>query len=376
MTTRSRITSIPYVDIAGEHAAIKDELLHAMARVIDHSQFVLGPEVEEFERRFAALCGVRFAVGVNSGTDALTLALQALGVGPGDEVITVPNSFVSSTACIVHVGAQPVFVDAGEDYNINVELIEQAITPRTKAILPVHLTGRPAEMDTILRLASAYGVYVGEDAAQAVTAEYRGRRVGSFGSVACFSCHPLKTLNACGDAGVLTTDDEAVEERLRMLRNVGLRTRDEAAFWGANSRLDTLQAAVLLVKMEYTDRWTERRRANAAFYRRALADLPAERFQVPQERSHERAVYHTFVVKADRRNELQRYLAEHGVGTAVHYPVPIHLQPAAVGLGHKRGDFPVAERQAESILSLPVYWSMSEEQLQHVADTIRAFYRP
>jgi dTDP-4-amino-4,6-dideoxygalactose transaminase len=355
-----------------QHAQIKQELLAAIAGVIDEGQFILGRQVDEFERRFAELCGARFAVGVNSGTDALTLALRALGIGPGDEVITVPNSFVATVSCIALLGARPVFVDVRDDYNINPAQLVRVISPRTKAILPVHLTGRPADMDPILEVAQARKLHVIEDCAQAVMAEYRGRRVGSFGTIGCFSLHPLKTLNACGDGGVLTTQDESLYEKIKVLRNVGLRTRDECIVWSSHSRLDTLQAALLLVKMKYLDAWTEKRRANACFYQRALAGVPG--LQVPVDRAYEKAVYHVFVVQAERRSELKSYLAAKGVETAIHYPIPIHLQEAAASLGYGLGSFPVTERQAERILSLPVYPEIQQTGLDYIACSVREFY--
>jgi len=365
--------NVPYVNIARQHAVIKDKLLTAIGSVIDHGRFIMSEEVAEFERKFGALCGVRYAVGVNSGTDALILALKVLGVGPGDEVITVPNSFIASTSCITLVGARPVFVDVREDYNIDPSLVEQAITSRTRAILPVHLTGRPADMDPIMDLARAHGLYVIEDCSQAVCAEYKGRRVGSFGHVGCFSLHPLKTLNACGDSGALTTNDDGVNEQLKMLRNFGLRTRDECVVWGHNSRLDALQAAVLLVKLQYVQEWTEKRRANARFYQERLSNLP--QLNVPAGKAYERAVYHTFVAQADWRDELRASLSERGVGTAIHYPIPIHLQKAAAGLGYGSGSFPVAERQAKRILSLPIYPELSSRQLEYVLECLESFYR-
>jgi len=344
----------------------------AVGAVIDHSRFILGPEVEEFERRFAEISGTSYAVGVNSGTDALILALKALGIGEGDEVITVPNSFVSSTGCIVMVGAKPVFVDVGEDYNLDPTLLEAAITPNTKAILPIHLTGRPADMDPIMEIASAHGLHVIEDAAQAVAAGYRGKPVGSFGTIGCFSLHPLKTLNACGDGGVLTTNDPGLYEEFRTLRNIGLKERDDCVAWSINSRLDTMQAALLLAKLKYTDEWTEKRRANALFYQERLADLP--NVQTPVDQSYEKAVYHTFVVQADHRNELKTYLSDEGIGTAIHYPTPIHLHKAAADMGLGEGSFPVTERQAKRILSLPVYPELEQSELEHVANSVRSFY--
>lgn len=364
--------SIPYVNIPAQHAPIRAELLAAVGRVLDHGQFILGAEVVEFEAQFAQLTGVRFAVGVNSGTDALVLALRALEIGPGDEVITVPNSFVSSTSCITLVGATPVFVDVSDDYNLHPPHLAAAVTSKTRAILPVHLTGRPADMDPIMDVARRFHLFVIEDCAQAVLAEYRGRRVGSFGTIGCFSLHPLKTLNACGDGGMLTTDDPLVAERLRVLRNIGLGTRDDAVHWSGNSRLDTLQAAILLVKLRYVEGWTARRRAHAAFYQEALAGL--RQVRTPVDQPHETAVYHTFVIQADRRDDLKAHLAAAGVETAIHYPIPVHLQTVSRALGYGPGSFPVAERQAGRILSLPVYPELTLAELDYVVQTIRRFY--
>lgn len=363
---------IPYVSLAAQHRPIKAELLSAIGSVIDHGRYILGEEVDTFERRFAGLCGVRFAVAVNSGTDALVMALRALRIGLGDEVVTVPNSFVATAGCIALVGARPVFVDVRDDYNLDPEQLEDAITPRTKAILPVHLTGRPANMDPIMDVARRHGLFVVEDCAQAVTAEYQGQRVGSFGTIGCFSLHPLKTLNACGDGGVLTTNDERLYEQLARLRNLGLRSRDECVAWSGHSRLDTLQAAILLVKLKYLDAWTAQRRAHAALYQHALAGVDG--LCVPMDRPDEKAVYHTFVVQAEQRDELKGYLAEHGVETAIHYPIPVHLQLAAASLGYHRGSFPVTERQAQRILSVPIYPELEPEDREHVVETIRRFY--
>lgn len=363
---------VPYVDIAGQHAPLRAELLAAVAGVIDSGAFVLGPQVEEFESRFATLCGARYAVGVNSGTDALILALRVLGVGPGDEVITPPNSFVASASCIALLGAQPVFVDVGDDYNLDPAKIAAAITPRTKAILPVHLTGRPADMTAIGEIALAHGLAVVEDCAQAVIAEHRGARVGSLGSIGCFSLHPLKTLNACGDGGMLVTNDRRHYERLLELRNLGLRSREDCVEWSGNSRLDTLQAAMLLAKLPYLEDWTRGRRENAQRYHRALAAIP--QLRLPQDLPHEFAVYHTYVVQAEDRDALRSALAERGIGTQVHYPTPIHLSNAARGLGYRRGDFPVTEAQAAKIVSLPVYHTLSADQHAYVCEAISDFY--
>lgn len=365
--------AVPYVDIVAQHAAIKNELMAAVGKVLDAGQFILGEQVAEFEERFAELCGARYAIGVNSGTDALIFGLKALGIGPGDEVITAPNSFVASTGCIRLLGAKAVFVDVGDDYNIDPSKIEAAVSNRTKAILPVHLTGRACDMDPIVKLAEAHGIHIVEDCAQAVLAEYKGRRVGSFGAVGCFSLHPLKTLNACGDGGVLTTDDRELSERLRIMRNLGLKTRDDCVMWSQNSRLDTLQAAILLVKLKHVNQWTSRRRENARRYRARLNAVPQVRLP-PAEKEHEKAVYHTFVVQAERRDELRSFLTARGIGTGVHYPVPIHLSQAGRELGYPAGSFPAAEAQARAIVSLPVYPDLTEENLDFICTQIKAFY--
>ena len=365
---------VPFLNLVAQHAPLKKDLLKAFSTVLGHGQFIRGPEVSEFEERFAALSGVRHAVSVNSGTDALILALRALGVGPGDEVITAPNSFVASASAIRLVGADPVFADVGEDYNLDPASVERAVTGRTKALLPVHLTGRPADMTAIMRIARRRGLLVVEDCAQAVLAEHRGRRVGSFGAAGCFSLHPLKTLNACGDGGVIATDDEALRDRLRVLRNIGLPVRDDCVEWSGNSRLDTVQAAMLLVKLRRLESWTRQRRRNAAFYRKALSGVRG--IVVPLDRPDERAVYHTFIVQVDDRDGLRKHLAGRGVETAIHYPVPIHLQTVAAGLRLGPGSFPVAERQAARILSLPVYPELTRPQLSHVVRSIKEFCLP
>jgi dTDP-4-amino-4,6-dideoxygalactose transaminase len=366
------VAGISFINLRAQHMALKEELLSAVARVLEHGQFILGPEVTELEQRLAQLCGVQHAVGVGNGTDGLSLALRAVGIGPGDEVITVPNSFVSTASAIVMVGARPVFVDTGDDLNIDVDRIEAALTPKTRAILPVHLTGRPANMGPLMEIARAHHLHVIEDCAQALGAEYHGRPVGSFGAIGCFSFHPLKTLNACGDGGMLTTDDPQLDARLRLMRNIGLKTREDCVEWSGNSRLDTLQAAMLLVKLPHLEPWIEARRANARHYCRLLADVP--QITLPTERADERAVYHTFVIQADRREALVPFLTSRGIRTAIHYPVPIHLQGASRNLGYGRGSFPVTERQAERIVSLPVYPELSRDDLDCVAAAIRDFY--
>jgi dTDP-4-amino-4,6-dideoxygalactose transaminase len=363
---------IPYVDLAAQWADERDQLLPIVERVLAEGQWVGGPAVAEFEAAAAKLCGVAHAVALNSGTDALALGMAALGIGPGDEVITPPNSFVASTAAIVQLGARPVFVDVGDDQNIDPALIEHAITERTKAIMPVHLTGRIADMAPILEIAERHGLFVVEDAAQAVGSRYDGRPSGSFGHVGCFSTHPLKNLNACGDGGFLTTDDAEIADAVRALRNHGLVTRDTVARFGQVSRMDSLQAAILSFRLGRLHETIRRRRANAERYRHRLD--PAAVF-VPPDRAREFNTYHTFVVQVDRRDELQAYLKAEGVGTAIHYPVPIHLQPAAAELGYRAGAFPVAERQAKRILTLPINQTLSPDDVDYVADRVNAFVK-
>lgn len=361
--------SVPFLNLQNQHAAMKPQLLEAIGRVLDQSDFILGKDVAEFEKRLAKYCGTRYAIGVNSGTDAIFLVLKAYGIGPGDEVITAPNSFLATASAIAATGATPVFVDIQEDMNIDPDVIEAKISPRTKVILPVHLTGRPAAMTPILALAKQHRLRVVEDAAQAIGAEYAGKRVGALGDAGCFSLHPLKTLNACGDGGAITTSDPQLYETLVQLRNIGLRNRNESSMWGFNSRLDSLQAAIVNVKFDYLDQWTEERRQNAAFYTEHLHHL----VQVPREGSLERCVYHTYVIQTDRRDGLQAFLEGHGVETKVHYPIPIHLQVAARDLQYRLGDFPVCERVVSRMLSLPIYQGLTADDMAYVVEKIRAF---
>lgn len=368
----NRIRNVPFVDLVSQHAPLREELHRALDQVLSHGQFVFGPEVAEFEKEFASYCGTRFAIGLNSGLDALILALRALGVGHGDEVITPPNSYIASSGAIGLLGASPVFVDVGDDYNIDPTLIENAITPKTKAIMPVHLTGRPCDMDAISAIAEKHALYVVEDAAQSVGARYKEKPTGSLGDIGCFSLHPLKTLNACGDAGIITTDDAELKQRILRLRNHGLKNRDECAEWGYNSRLDSLQAAFLNLKLRHLSAWTEKRRTHAMIYQQELRDLNG--IICPSDRSHEYAAYHTFIIRADRRDDLQRYLNQHGIGAGVHYPIPIHVQESAASLGFGPGDMPKTEQQADEILSLPVHQNLSDDDIRYVCLKVRAFY--
>jgi dTDP-4-amino-4,6-dideoxygalactose transaminase len=361
---------VPYVDLAGQYAAMKPEIMAALEEVLDSGMFILGEQVAEFEERFADLCGVRYALGVANGTDALLLPMRALGIGEGHEVIVPPNSYLASASSVALAGARPVFVDVRDDFNLDPSLIEAAITPRTKAIMAVHLTGRPADLDAIQHIAYKHGLFVIEDAAQAVCASYKGKPVGGFGTAAGFSLHPLKNLNAAGDGGVITTNDPALYEVLRKARTHGHRNRDECDFWSFNSRLDTMQAAILLVKLKYLYGWTARRREIAAMYRARLSQLVA----TPEDKPFEKAVYHTFIIRTSRRDELKAWLSKHGIDTRIHYPVPIHLQASAAYLGHKPGDFPVTERHTQTMLSLPVFPELTDEQAEYLCDTVEAFF--
>jgi dTDP-4-amino-4,6-dideoxygalactose transaminase len=363
---------IPYVNLAQQHQALREELLRAVGGVLDSGQFILGEETEKFEREFAALCGTRHALGVNSGTDALILALKCLGIGPGDEVITPPNSYLASASCVALAGAKPTFADVRSDLNFDPEAVERAITPRTRAIIPVHLTGKPAPMRELNAIARKHNLHVIEDAAQAVGATLDGKPVGSLSRVGCFSLHPLKNLNACGDGGMLVTDDEAIYQRARLLRNHGQPNRNDCLEFSMVSRLDSVQAAMLRVKLPHLSDLTARRRANAGQYRKRLSGCP--RLQCPQDGPGEFCVYHTFVVQADEREKLVRHLETSGIGTAIHYPTPIHLMEVGRRMGHKPGEFPVTERLAGRILSLPIYPELTMAQIDAVADAILEFY--
>lgn len=363
--------TVKYLDLPRQFQ--DEELFGLLKQQFDRCQFVMGPEVEQFEKQFAALCGVPHALGLNSGTDAIFLALKALGVGPGDEVITVPNSFVATAGAIVAAGAKPVFVDVASDYNMDVTLIEGAITSHTRALLPVHLTGNPADMTSIMKIAEKHKLFVIEDAAQAVTASVDGKRVGSFGDAGCFSLHPLKNLNVSGDGGALTTISADLHEKVRMLRNHGLKNRDEIEFFGYNSRLDTLQAMVAIHVMKKVDAVTEARQRNAAIYDQEFASM-GEAVVLPPRRANVTQVFHTYIVRAKERAALIEHLAGKGIETKIHYPIPIHLQKPCRELGYKKGDFPECERQSEEILSLPVHQHLEEKQIYHVAESVKKFY--
>jgi dTDP-4-amino-4,6-dideoxygalactose transaminase len=365
--------SVPYLDLKQQYSSIREDVLAAVARVFDSCQFVLGKEVAAFEEEFAAYCGVRHGIAVNTGTSALHLALLAGGVGPGDEVITVPFTFVATTAAIVYCGAQPVFVDVDPvTYTMHPAKIEAAITPRTKAILPVHLYGHPANMDAIGEVAHRHGLRLIEDAAQAHGAMCGGRRCGSMGDLGCFSFYPGKNLGAYGEGGLVTTDNDEVARKIRMLRDWGAERKYEHVLKGFNYRMDGVQAAVLRIKLRHLEAWTEARREHAREYSEMLEGCG---LQLPTETSGSRHVYHVYPVLTAERRELMSALAARGVESGIHYPTPIHLLPAYSDLNYKAGDFPVAERLASEEVSLPMFPELSEQQISQVTEAVLEFQR-
>ena len=360
---------VPFVDLKAQYQTIKSEIEAAISRVVESGRYILGPEVEKFEKDFAKYVGARFCVGVNSGTAALQLALMATGVGATDEVIVPANTFFATAETVSTAGARPVFVDADAvAYTIDVSKIENAITPRTRAIIPVHLYGQPADLDPIFEIARRHNLSVIEDAAQAHGAEYKGHRVGALGDVGCFSFYPAKNLGAYGDAGAIVTDDDMVARRIKLLRDHGSDRKYYHEIVGYNFRLETLQAAVLAVKLRHLESWTRLRCRHAAQYHELLK---TSSLVLPRELEYARHVYHLYVVQSDRRDELQRKLAAAGVQTGIHYPVPIHLQPAYSSLGYRAGDFPETEKQSQRVLSLPMFAELTDVQINLVAEALK-----
>jgi dTDP-4-amino-4,6-dideoxygalactose transaminase len=364
---------IPLVDLKAQYAAIKPEVDAAMQTVMDSTAFINGPQVRSFEESYAAFCGARHAVGVQSGTSALHLALMACDIGPGDEVIVPSMTFIATAEMIGRTGARPVFADVDlRTCNLDAGSLERAITPRTKAVIVVHLYGQPAEMDPILAVAQRHGLRVIEDAAQAHGAEYRGRRAGTLGDVATFSFYPGKNLGAYGDAGAVVTNDDRIAEEVRLLRNHGRRSKYTHEREGFNYRLDTLQAAVLEVKLRHLEAWNAARRRIADLYRQHLAGLPVE---LPHEAEHLRSVYHLFVIRVQNRDRILAHMTENGIGAGVHYPVALHMQPAYDFLGYRPEDLPVSRAAGETVLSLPIYPEMTEAQVEQVAATLSEVLR-
>jgi dTDP-4-amino-4,6-dideoxygalactose transaminase len=370
-SSTNRQPEIPFVDLTAQYAEISDEIDGAIDRILRTSDFILGPDVRDFEEEFATYCGVKHAVAVDSGTSALELALRACGIQAGDEVITAANTFIATALAISNVGAIPVLVDVNpKTYCIDIAAIKRALTSRTRAIIPVHLFGHPADMDPILELARRKKLRVIEDACQAHGARYRGRRVGSFGDAAAFSFYPGKNLGAYGDGGIVVTNNGDTADAVGLLRNYGQRQKYHHLVQGFNRRLDSIQAAILRVKLRHLDQWNAARRQRAQVYRRLLANIDVG---VPTPARYAEPVWHLFVIRTTRRDELRDYLSGLGISTGIHYPVPIHLQPAYEHLGYSRGSFPVTERAADQIVSLPMYAELTIPSVEYVAKMIQGF---
>jgi dTDP-4-amino-4,6-dideoxygalactose transaminase len=374
MTTLARsVAPVPYLDLPAQLRTIRKELDAAIARTLDNCSFCLGPDVVQFEKDFARFCGAEHCVAFNSGTSALHVALLLLDVGPEDEVITTPSTFVATSWAISYVGAKPVYVDIeAATFNLNPELVERAITPRTKALMPVHLYGHPADLNPLLKLCHRHKLPLVEDAAQAAGAKYRGKVVGTFGEISCFSFYPGKNLGACGEGGALVTNRADFAARARSLREHGSTRRYYHDEIGYNYRMEGIQGAVLGVKLKHLDGWTRERQRVAHRYHELLADTP---LQLPVEAKYAESAYHLYVVRHPRRDELKQHLETSQVGCALHYPLPLHLQKCYAHLGNKAGDFPVAEKAASECLSLPIYPEMTEHQIQRVAEVIKEFFR-
>jgi dTDP-4-amino-4,6-dideoxygalactose transaminase len=377
-TTASQVHNIPLLDLKAQHQTIREEIFAEVTRVIDSQKFILGEDVLKLEKQIAEYCGVPHAIGCASGSDALFLALLALELKPGDKVLTTPYTFFATVGAIVRAGLTPAFVDTEPDtFNMDMAQAKAALQrdPAIRAVIPIHLFGATADMSPLMEIAAEKGVAVIEDAAQAIGAEYRGRRAGSIGNIACFSFFPSKNLGAYGDGGMLTTTDASLGERLRALRVHGTKRKYYHDWVGVNSRLDALQAAILSVKFRHLDSWTDGRQRNAEIYRRRLgaADLP---LRLPVQKDYQtRHVYNQFCIQAQRRDELQTFLKQRGIGTEVYYPLPLHLQVCFQHLGGKPGDYPECERQATEALALPIYAELRDDDIHDICDCIEAFYR-
>ena len=360
---------VPFLDLKAHHAPLRAEFDQAIGEVIDSGAFAGGPFVAQFENEFAAFCGSRHAIGLGNGTDALWLALLACGIGPGDEVITVPNTFMATAEAITYSGASPVFVDVDQHtYTMDPALLEKARTPRTKAVIPVHLFGQVADMDPILSFGRKHGLFVIEDAAQAHGAEYKGRKAGSLGDAGCFSFYPGKNLGAFGEAGAVVTNDDKLQEKIRILRDHGQVRKYYHSMVGWNARMDAIQAAVLRIKLRHLEQANHRRRVHASQYDRLFQGL--EEVKSPFEAAYGRHVYHIYPIRVRERNEIMRLLQEKGIGCGIHYPVPIHLQEAYRGLGYGRGAFPVSEQTCAEFISLPMFPELTQTQVKLVVDSV------
>mgnify|MGYP001016457837 CR=1 FL=1 len=368
---------IPSFTLVRQNNALKDELVTTLTEVIESGMFILGENVATLEKKIAQISQAKYGIGVANGSDALYLTLLACGIGPGDEVITTPFTFFSTAGSISRTGATPVFVDiCAETMNIDPSLIEEKITSKTKAILPVHLYGCPAEMDEIAEIAKAYHLKVIEDAAQAIVAEYKKKKVGSLGDACCFSFFPTKNLGSFGDAGMVVTNDEEIAEKIKVFRVHGAKIKYYHDYIGCNSRLDELQAAILNKKLKYLPQWTERRREIAGLYTTLLQNIVNDSSALicPTAPDHVFHVYHQYTIRTDRRDELKNYLSANGIGTAVYYPVPLHLQKAFAHLGYKQGDFEVAEKTCTQVLSLPMYPELTDEEINSITKKVADFF--
>lgn len=363
--------SVPFLNLKAQHQALKAEILAAVSEVLDSAAFAGGPYVAKFEEEFAAYCTTKYAVGVGNGTDALWFALLALGVGPGDEVITVPNTFIATAEAITYCGAKPVFVDIDEEtYNMDPALLERAITSRTKAIIPVHLYGQMADMDPIMEIARKHKLPVVEDASQAHGAEYKGERAGTIGDVGCFSFYPGKNLGACGEGGACVTNNADLKAKIAMFREHGQAKKYYHSVIGWNGRLDGIQGAILSIKLKHIEKWTEARRSHARAYNEAFAKVHG--VLTPKEAAFARHVYHLYVLRVKNRDQMLKNLSDKGINCAIHYPLPLHLQEAYNGLGFTLGSFPVAERCAEDIISLPMFPELTAGDLAAVVRELTA----
>jgi len=365
---------IPFLDLKAQYQNIKAEVDSAIQQVLDSASFVLGKSVLDFETSFAVAQSVKHCVGLSSGTDANHLSFHLLDVAAGDEVVVPANTFIATAWGATLCGAKPVFVDCSADsFNLDPAKVEAALTPKTKAIVAVHLYGQPADLDALKEIASKHNIYLVEDAAQAHLAEYKGRKVAGTGRTAAFSFYPGKNLGAYGEAGALMTNDNEIARKARMFRDQGQSEKYHHDSYGHNYRMEAIQGAVLGVKLKYLPQWTEQRRAVAAKYRQLLGNL--EQVSLPKEMPYAKHVYHLFVIRARRRDDLKAFLEQKGIGTGLHYPIPLHLQKAFEHLGCRKGDFPVAEKAADEILSLPMYPELTDQQIEYVCDSIREFYR-
>ena len=362
---------IPYVNLSYQNKQISKELTIIFKKILNTGEYVGGKEIQKFEKNIAKYCKAKFAVALNSGTDALTLALAVCGVSKDDEVITPPNSFIASTAVIVHLGAKPVFVDVLPDQNIDPDKIEKAITKKTKCIMPVHLTGRISNMEKILKIAKKYNLKVVEDAAQAIGSKFNNKFSGTFGDIGCFSAHPLKNLNAMGDGGYILTDNKNFYKKIKDLSNHGMTNRDKIKNFGYVSRMDNLQAAILNYKLNFLNKVILKRRKNYDIYKKNLSS----KVFFPKEKPKEYNSYHTFVIQTEKRDKLKNYLSKNNIITSIHYPIPIHLQPAAKKLGYKLGDFPIAESQSKKIITLPIHQDLKKNDIIRICKLVNKFVK-